>query len=176
MEFIIVTLEIILNIILFYVVFLLSTIIHELGHALPALILTKENVRIILGRNDKMLKELSLGRLDIYLKGLNPFVGFTYWGETTLTNLKKIVILAGGPIFSSVFGIGLLLFSRNIGGKLLLETIFLKEMLTFAGNYHLYIFISTSVPIIYPKWWPGYSGYPSDGYQILKLFKKNKAV
>ena len=41
--------------------------------------------------------------------------------------------------------------------------IILEELITLAGNYQLIIFISTSVPIIYPKWWAGYGGYPSDG-------------
>lgn len=85
--------EIILNIILFYMIFLISTIIHELGHALPALILTKDNVKIILGRNNERLKKVSLKRLDIHLKGFNPFIGFVYWDESKLTNLKKYLFL-----------------------------------------------------------------------------------
>ena len=176
MGFINVILEIILNIILFYMIFLLSTIIHEFGHALPALILTKENVKIILGRNNEKLKKVSLRRLDIHIKGCNPFTGFAYWDKSKLTRFKEIMILAGGPIFSLIFGIVLLLVGRNMEDKLLLEIILLKEMLILAGNYQLYTFISTSVPTIYPKWWTGYGGYPSDGYQILKLIKANKAL
>lgn len=57
MEFINPILEISLNFILFYMIFLLSTIIHEFGHALPALILTKENVKIILGKNTEKSKK-----------------------------------------------------------------------------------------------------------------------
>ena len=176
MEFINVILEIILNFILFYMIFLLSTIIHEFGHALPALILTKDNVKIILGRNNKKLKKIRVGRLDIHLKGFNPFTGFVYWDKSQLTRFKKIVILAGGPVFSLIFGIVLLLVCRNMENKLLVEIILLKEVIMLAGNYLLYQFISTSVPIIYPKWWSGYAGYPSDGYQMLKLIKANKAL
>lgn len=58
--------------------------------------------------------------------------------------------------------------------KLLVEIILLKEIIILTGNYQLYTFVSTSIPIIYPKWWMGYAGYPSDGYQILKLIKANK--
>ena len=167
-------LEITLNIILFYMIFLISTIIHELGHALPALILTRDNVKIILGRNNERLKKVSLKRLDIHLKGFNPFIGFVYWDEPKLTNFKKILILAGGPIFSLIFGIVLLFISRNMESKLLVGIILLKQMIILAGNYQLYTFVSTSVPIIYPKWWVGYAGYPSDGYQVLQLIKGNK--
>ncbi len=52
--------------------------------------------------------------------------------------------------------------------------ILLKEMIILAGNYQLVTFISTSIPVIYPKWWSGYGGYASDGYQILRLMKANK--
>ncbi|MFY9214702.1 MAG: M50 family metallopeptidase [Tissierellaceae bacterium] len=176
MVFINVILEIILNIFLFYMVFLLSTIIHEFGHALPVLILTKGNVKIILGRNNEKSKKISLGRLDVHLKGFNPFTGFAYWDGSKITRVKKIIILAGGPLFSLLFGIVLLLVGRNMENNLLIEAILLKEMLTLAGNYQLYTFISTSVPIIYPKWWAGYGGYPSDGYQIFKLMKLNKTL
>ncbi|HCA30320.1 MAG TPA: hypothetical protein DEP23_12520 [Ruminococcaceae bacterium] len=58
MGFIRIILEIILNITLFLVIFQVSTIIHECGHALAAPILTKENVKITLGRNSKKSKKL----------------------------------------------------------------------------------------------------------------------
>ena len=175
MEFINPILEISLNFILFYMIFLLSTIIHEFGHALPALILTKENVKIILGKNTEKSKKISLSRLIIKFRAFNPFVGFTYWDESELTRFKKIVILAGGPIFSLVFAIVFLLVGRKIENKLLVEIVLLKKVINFAGVYLLYQFISTAIPIIYPKWWPGYSDYSSDGYQVLKLIKSNKA-
>ncbi|NMA83750.1 MAG: hypothetical protein GX962_07805 [Epulopiscium sp.] len=174
MEFIKIILEIILNIILFLMIFQISTIIHEFGHALLALILTKKNVKITLGRNNEKLKRISLRRLDIELKGFNPFTGSAHWNESKLTKFQRIMILAGGPIVSLVLGIVLLLISRNMQDKLLIEIILLKEMIILAGNYQLVTFISTSIPIIYPKWWVGYGDYPSDGYQIIKLMKANK--
>lgn len=175
MEVIKIILEIILNIIIFLAIFQVSTIIHEFGHALPALILTKENVKIILGRNNGKLKKVSLRRLDIHLKGFNPFTGFACWDQFKLTRFKKIVILAGGPIFSLIFGIVLLLIGRNVrDDKLLMGAIFLKEMIILGRNIQLATFILTSIPIIYPKLWVGYGKYPSDGYQIFKLMKVNE--
>ncbi len=173
MEFVKNILEIILNIILFLMIFQISTIVHEFGHALPALILTKENVKITLGRNKEKLKRIRFRRLDIELKGFNPMIGFVHWNESKLTKFQRIMILAGGPIVSLVLGIVLLLISRNIEDKLLIEIILLKEMIILAGNYQLYTFIGTSIPVIYPEW-SGYGGYPSDGYQVLKLMKANK--
>ncbi len=39
--------------------------------------------------------------------------------------------------------------------------------------YHIWHFICTVIPIIYPKWWSGYGGYPSDGYNILRVIKED---
>ena len=179
MEPIKILIDIILNIIIFGMVFQFSTIIHELGHAILALLLTKEKVKITLGKlgkNNKNLGKISLGRLDIELKGFNPLIGLVNFEESNITNFKSIIILATGPIVSLVLGIILLFMSRNMGNKLLLETILLKEMFIFAGNYQLFTFISTSIPIIYPNWWIGYANRPSDGYQILNLIKNNRRI
>ncbi len=146
----------------------ITTITHELGHALSALILTKENVKITLGRNNERLKRIGLRRLDIELKGFDPFTGFVHLKESKLTKFQKIMFYAGGPIVSLVFGIVLLLTSRTIEHKLL------KQIIIFLGNYQLFQLICTSIPITYPKWWGGYGGHSSDGYNILKLMKDNK--
>ena len=174
MENIQILFEIILNITLFLMIFQFSTIIHELGHAIPALILTKKNIKIKLGRNNQNVKIINLRRLCIELKSFNPFIGFVNWDKSNITNFESIIILASGPIASLVLGIVLLFIGRNMGNQLLLEKILLKEMFIFAGNYQLFTFISTFIPIIYPKWWRGYANHPSDGYQILNLIKTNK--
>lgn len=167
-------LELVLNIIIFLAIFQGATLIHELGHALPALILTKERVKIILGRRQGRLKKISLGRLYIETRGFNPLIGFTRWEEAKLTRFRKIIILAGGPIFSLVLGIWFLIIGRNIGGKLLLDSILLEKLFSFAGNYQIFLFILVSIPIIYPEGQGAYSNFPSDGYQILKLIKAKK--
>lgn len=164
MEFI----NLILNAIMFLVVTQITIITHELGHALPALILTKGNVKLTLGRNNEKLKRIRLRRLDIEFKGFDPFTGFVHWTDSKLTKFQKIVILAGGPIVSLVFGILLLLISRSVEHKLL------KQIILFSGIYQLYQLICTSIPIVYPKWWGGYGGHSSDGYKILKLMKSNQ--
>jgi len=159
---------VILEIILFILIVQISTIIHELGHVLSALILTKENVKMILGRNNGKLKKIGLRRLDIQLRGFDPFLGFVYLNESKLTKFQRIMFYAGGPIVSLVLGIVLSLISRNIEHELL------KEIILFSRNYLLYQLVCTSIPIVYPKWWRGYSGYSSDGHNILKLIKANQ--
>ncbi|WP_207710255.1 hypothetical protein [Clostridium sp. C2-6-12] len=48
-----------------------------------------------------------------------------------------------------------------------------KRLISFSGYYHIWQFICTAIPIIYPKWWCGYGGFPSDGYNILRSIKEN---
>ncbi|HLS53880.1 MAG TPA: hypothetical protein VK031_07890 [Tissierellaceae bacterium] len=81
------------------------------------------------------------------------------------------MILAAGPLLSLIFGIVLLYVARNMEDKTLMGIILIREMIILTRSYQLYMFISTSIPIIYPKAWMGYGGYPSDGYQIRKLLK-----
>lgn len=164
MEFIYVILEIIL----FILIVQISTITHELGHVLSALILTKENVKMTLGRNNETLKKIRLRRLAIELRGFHPFLGYVYLNESKLTRFQRMMIYAGGPIVSLVLGIVLSLISRNLEHELL------KDIILFSGNYQLHQLVWTSIPIVYPKWLGGYGGYSSDGHNILKLIKANQ--
>ena len=177
MELLKIIMEIILNVFILFMTIQVITIIHEFGHVISALILTKEKSRITLGKlgeNNKSLVKISLRRLDIEIKGFNPFVGWTHWNASKLTKFQRIMILAGGPIISLILGIILLFISNNIGDKLLMDTFILKEIIILARNVALGSFVFTAIPIIYPKR-TGYAGIPSDGYQIVKLMKFNKA-
>lgn len=177
MYFLKIIMEIMLNIAMLFIIIQIITIIHEFGHAIPALILTKEKVKITLGKlgkNNKERGEISLSRLDINLQGLNPLIGFTYWNSSKLKKIQSITILAGGPIISLFLGIVLLFISKNIGDKLLMETFILKEIIIVARNVALSSFVFTAIPIIYPKG-PGHVGKLSDGYQIVKIMRSNNA-
>lgn len=154
----------ILNILLL-VISQLATITHELGHALPALIFTKDNVKITLGKRNKKTKQFNLGKINIEFMGFSPFTGFIYCNSNKLNKIQNIIISIGGPVVSLIIGIILLIISRNISYS------FLKQSAVFSAYYHIYQFIITIIPIVYPRWWYGYSGCPSDGYRILKLIK-----
>ena len=89
-----------LNIIFFIMILQITTITHELGHALPAVLFTEGTVRIILGRNIGKTKRISLGRLDIELNSFDPMIGGAQWSELKISKVKKIMIYADGPIVS----------------------------------------------------------------------------
>ncbi|MCB2299582.1 hypothetical protein [Clostridium tagluense] len=159
------TINIILNIVLFLIISQLATISHEFGHAIPTLIFTRDKVNIILGTNSAKTKIIKFSKLNIELRGFSPFVGFVNWSTDKMTKTQTIIVYAGGPIVSLIVTISLFIFSGTISNYVL------KPIIDFSAYYHLYQFIITSIPIIYPKWWVGYGGYSSDGYNILRLVK-----
>jgi len=177
MMFFKIVIEIILSIFVFFMTFQITTFIHEFGHAIPALILTRDRVKITLGRldkNHKKFKQISLKRLDIEIKSFNPFIGFAHWKLSHLTKCQRIVILAGGPFFSLALAIIMIFINIGSEGKFLMGILNLKEITILARNIALVSFLSTSIPIIYPNWWGAYGDYPSDGHQIIKLIKDNE--
>lgn len=79
-------------------------LIHEFGHAIPALWLTKEKVSIHLGFRQPGIRRirLPLGRVDVYAT-INPLrwkQGLCYSSKANLSKRRKIAIIVGGPIMS----------------------------------------------------------------------------
>lgn len=157
--------NIILNIIILIIVAQLATISHEFGHAIPALIFTKDNVKIILGKEMKKKKEININRITLVIRGFAPFLGFVYWSSSRMTKFQKVLVTLGGPITSLVISLSLIFISKAI------DNYIIKQIIIFSAIYHLFQCLFTIIPIKYPKWWKGYEGLPSDGYRVFKLIK-----
>ena len=88
----------------------ITVFIHELGHAIPALLLAKGKIDVYIGSYGDPEKSLilKLGRFKIFFK-YNPFL----WsqGLCSYTDLKfspflsAFIITLGGPLFSLLFGV-----------------------------------------------------------------------
>jgi tetratricopeptide (TPR) repeat protein len=94
---------------------ILTTFIHEMGHAVPALAFTNKEVQIHIGSygDEENSSHFTVGRLKTFFKfdfshwniGLCKHQGATkYW--------KKLLIVLGGPAFSLLIGIVLLFLMR----------------------------------------------------------------
>jgi tetratricopeptide (TPR) repeat protein len=93
----------------------LMVIIHELGHAIPALLFTKDPVTICIGSfgDFKESKKLSFGRLNIYFKN-NPFMWIRGACSSNLDNISTVkiaIIYASGTVFSLLVAIVLCYFA-----------------------------------------------------------------
>lgn len=157
----------ILNILLLALLFQLCTISHEFGHAIPALIFSKDKVSIKLGVGDRDIKKLSLGRLEIKIKVVNPFIGFAWWNGKNMNRLEGVLCCAGGPLVSLLIGIAFIIIGKGMGENLI------GEIFTISAYVHFYQFICTAIPIKYPKVWGSYGGYYSDGHNVVSLIKNN---
>lgn len=86
----------------------LTTMIHELGHGIPALFLTKGKVTLYIGSygNKENSINFTLGRLEIYFR-YNLLLwtsGVCMSSERTRSLNHDIIIVLGGPINSLLFG------------------------------------------------------------------------
>lgn len=157
--------QMVANICAFVIVFQLTTIIHELGHAVPARIFSKDKVTIYLGVGNSK-RNFKIRELQVVLRGFHPCTGFVAWNGEKLTRSGKIVSSLGGPLISLMVGIGSLL----IAGKM--ENNVLNNLFTFIAYCNLTQFIGTVIPIKYPSWWGAYGGVTSDGYKALAILKE----
>lgn len=141
--------------------------IHELGHAIPALIFTKNEVSVNIG-NYNLIKKVKLNRLVINIYGYRSIMDVSYayvnW-ETLESKFKSIIMIAGGPIASLCTSIVLYLTLEIIQLPYLIMKIFNGILLCSIGQ-----FIVTALPMKYSDNGP-YKGFTSDGYKIEQWLK-----
>ncbi len=86
----------------------LATLLHELGHAIPALLLTSEVVELRVGKLDRerMVDETAKwrkrGRLRWVCSFRGSFHGFTGYDRDALSRAALLVVIAGGPLVSGL--------------------------------------------------------------------------
>jgi hypothetical protein len=156
---------------LLFVAFFATVTLHELGHAIPALLLTREEVTIYIGSLGDPGKSfhVSRGRLEIYCTR-NPLLwykGCCYSYTYDLSLNHQLLIVAGGPVASIVGTIAswFLLIASPEGSlfHLLSGSIFVISLLI-------------TVSILFPFYKVRYTsaGAPvyNDTLQIIRLIKR----
>lgn len=136
---------------------------HEVGHGLAMTLSSEGLAHVHLGnKKDQNKRTFNIGRLHFHLKwslfGLCSFEG-------KITKKQNILALIGGPLMSLIL---LLTF------RFLSLTLQKGPLQLFAANTAMYngvIFLSTALPVKYPRWMGLYSSMESDGLQILYLLR-----
>jgi len=85
-----------------------TTLVHELGHALPSLLFTKSQVSIYIGSYGNLEKSFKfrLGRLKIFFTPKLFHLGQGLCShKQTRTIGQSIIIVLGGPVFSLLLGL-----------------------------------------------------------------------
>ncbi|MCR8743702.1 hypothetical protein [Romboutsia lituseburensis] len=154
---------------LVYIIFMpLLTLLHELGHTIPALIFTKGEVIINIG-NSNLNKTIKLNRLVINLNGYKSLLDVSY-GYVNLTpidnRIKLIFMILGGPLTTLLISISLYIYLINSSLPYVL-------MLSLNGLFlfSAFEFLITILPIKYS--FRPYVGCTSDGYKILQYLKSS---
>lgn len=153
-----------LNILIWLIIIGAITVLHELGHAVPALIFTSGNVTIKLGyRERRLIRSFGIGRLRIEIYPYCPFVGAAYWNGPRINSaINRIIMCFGGPFISIVCAV-LSLIIWNYGNS---------EFMLAIGMINIWHAIMTLIPVTYPKFIFGNAGMKSDGRNILDILLK----
>ena len=163
-----VIIELVIFVFSLWVLFFLSTFLHELGHALGYMVATGDrqwNIRVGWGKRILNTKRFSVGLL--------PFDGyFTPLEKDKInTRAKLIAILSGGPIVSLILVIGLAFL--NFGGISFNSEVITPEAIEFFINaaffINLFILIMSLIPAHY--FLGEIKGLETDGLQIINAFK-----
>lgn len=148
-------------------------ILHELGHAIPAIILTKQKVSIYIGSYGNPEKSINfkVGLLDIWLsyEMLSWKNGLCVPSAENFSINRQIIYVLTGPICSSFFATIFLFFSftQELSDSYLLFSVifFAISIIDLFGNL-----IPNSTPI---ELFDGTKTY-NDGYTLIRLLKYRK--
>jgi peptidoglycan/LPS O-acetylase OafA/YrhL len=144
----------------------ICTLLHELGHAITALLLTSHKVTIQLGKQGIKWR-VQLGRLTIlWYLGFGAVWGvYQSEGQGEIRPNRNIWILLGGPATSLLFAI--------LFGSLDVFSDGAVPFLDIFATGNLIAFLITVLPWHYPKWMGVMGGIPSDVLSAWRLIKQS---
>lgn len=148
-----------------------TVLVHELGHGIPALLLTRDKVTLYIGSYGDPSRSLRfhLGRLELFFKYLPTLWnrGLCVPHSKSISINQNIVIVASGPLIS-------LLFFGTLCGCIILASKQHESIQTISIAWLIYIvydFFSNIVPSKRPiKLYDGSIVY-NDGQQLKELLQ-----
>ena len=147
----------------------LATLLHELGHAIPALLLTNEVVELRVGKLDRERMDdgkaawRTLGRLRWVCSFRGSFHGFTGYDRDALTRGASLAVIAGGPLASGL--------ACGLGAWLCLEALEETWQLIVAASFlcaNAILFLRSAIPVRLRE------GGPSDGLDFWETSRKTE--
>ncbi len=162
--------NLILTILILVFVRPITVLFHELGHAIPAILLTKDKVTIYIGSygDPAKSKQLNVGLLTVWFR-YNPFswrLGLCVPGSKSITTWQKIIYILTGPFTSLLFAFVIVYFIFNDKVDDNLAPI----LIIFLGSFILDLIINLTPRAKPIKLYNGKFAY-NDGYTILMLLR-----
>ena len=140
-----------------------ATFLHELGHTIPALILTRKEVYIRVGQSESSWKG-KCGKIFWEFSFVNSKEGFSGYDKTSLKKLPLFIIITGG-LFSS-------LLNSYITGWYIFRSDFSVEIEIILVSWfcaNSLIFIRAIIPLRLRPTTAFPEGPPSDGLELIKI-------
>lgn len=149
----------------------ITTFFHELGHAIPALIFTSEEVYLVVGSYGDLDKSfyVKLGRLTIVFK-----FNFMVWYQGVCMHMptrgfaQNFLITIGGPLMSLLLALGLFLWifqgGQSVGVVVITGIFIISAFIDFCFN----IFPNNQAITMYD----GTVTF-NDGYTLLQLIRSH---
>jgi hypothetical protein len=167
--------ETLINVLVFgLLVVPLLTLLHELGHAAPALLFTDKPVTVVLGRREAVERpgalRFQLGRLRYVIM---PGRGYGFClHHAPDSRLKSALISSGGPLAS----FGVMLLAWGLDSSFQPELGIFHALPYWIGMGAFAQFVITALPMRYPFWMGPYAGTTSDGLKIYHLLTAHPLI
>ena len=143
------------------VVFPMVTLIHELGHAIPTLILTDRVSLVRVGGGPWLLFRFRIGQLDLEWRPLLWFLGSAY--PVGVVDRRSVLWMTAGDFIASLLNvIALFVLSQFVGPG---QTV-ASALLTWALLMATIGLLITGPPVRYGRWQHEDYGPASDGYWL----------
>jgi len=141
-----------------------ATFIHEIGHVIPAVLFTNNEVYIRVGQSNKSWQG-RFGKLIWEISFFNSREGFTGYDKGSLGKHKLIVVILGGIIssFTMAFITGMQIFGNQL--PIILEVVLVSW---FCAN--CLVFIRSILPMRLKPTKAFPDGPPSDGLELKYIF------
>ena len=140
-----------------------ATLVHEIGHLIPAIILTKKEVLIRVGQSGKSWQG-KFGSILWEISFLNGREGFTGYDKESLSKLELVIVISGGVISSLMMSIisGWQIFGNHSTtlAEVILVSWFCANSLVFMRSL---LPVRLKPTITFPE------GPPSDGLELKRI-------
>lgn len=148
----------------------ITTLIHELGHAIPSLLFTKEQVVICVGSYENLNKSkgIKFGRLTLFFT-----VNIFNWNQGlclhkgVTTFMQNLLIIIGGPFASLLVGLALIYVIKTAGLDEFSITVIMFLLVSAIWDFFINIMPQTR-PLVTHH---GQIVY-NDGYQLQLLLRQ----
>lgn len=144
----------------------LSTLLHELGHVIPVLMLSNIDVGVSIGNGQNVIKSFKIGRLQIEIRKYSPTSGFcSVKGEITRT--LNILLLIGGPLMSLTLFVLFMIVGTNM------NDLIMRSIMNSVVIFELARVFITLMPMDYKVGY--YKGSSSDGKRLMNILRRKSA-